>query len=277
MAIARAAAHLLVREAARVGFTGRLLQLGPQRLYLRAGELRRYAADAGLELPSGLRRAADGEPVSTEQFFLALGFDSVESCDLYDPAATYGFDLNEAPPADLRGAFDAVYDGGTMEHVFDTRRVLRTMHELLAPDGLAMHFAPSNNYVDHGFFMFSPLLFTSWYGVNGWDVEGAWLLEHSRRWRRGTWHATPYVPGMLDRRSMGGWERGSLLFLSIARKGPASTHDRVPQQGDDRTPGAAVGGLRRKLRSASSLLDEVVPTDVVRLRPRARLGARVRL
>lgn len=282
MAIGRGAARLLVLESARAGYRGRLLQLGPQRLYLRHGELRAYAAEAGLTLPPELDSVPAHEPVGTERFFTALGFDAVESCDLHDVTATHRLDLNEEVPAELRARFDAVLDGGTMEHVFDTRRVLANIHDLLAEGGLAIHLAPANNWVDHGFYSFSPMFFTSYYGANGYHVEAAWLLRHSRRWQRGTWLAIPYAPGSIARRADGGFEKGMMLNFVMARRGPHATTGAVPQQ--DFTPpaprqGSGLRGMAARIaplrRLVRNLAPDRLPSDVVTIVPRRRpAGAR---
>lgn len=280
MAIGRGAARLLIAEAARVGFRGRLLQLGPQRLYLTHGELRAYSAEVGLTLPT--TPGADDDGVPTNAFFEALGFDRVESCDLHDVEATHRLDLNAPIPVELRGGFDAVFDGGTMEHVFDTRQVLENIHELLAVEGVAIHLSPANNWVDHGFYSFSPMFFTSHYRANGYVVEAAWLLRHSRRWQRGPWHAIPYSPGSIARRADGGFEKGMMLNFVIARRGPHATTNVIPQQ--DFTPpvprqGSGIRGIVARIaplrRLARSLAPDRLPSDVVTVVPRrSPAGAR---
>jgi SAM-dependent methyltransferase len=279
MAIGRAAARLLVIEASKIGFRGRLLQLGPQKVYLTGRELQTYADEVGLALVEPPE--ADNVLVDADQFFAAIGFEQVESCDLFDQSATHRFDLNDPVPDDLRGQFDAVFDGGTMEHIFDTGQVLRNVHDLLAPRGLAIHLSPANNWVDHGFYAFSPRFFASYYPTNGYTVEAAWLLRHSRRWQRGRWHAFAYVLGALDRRADGGFEKGMLLNFVVARRGPVATSGTAPQQDfTPRTVNTGGGHLMKRVvlatplvrRALRALAPDRFPSDVLTIVPRRSPG-----
>jgi len=68
-------------------------------------------------------------------------------------------DLNEPLPATLREKFDMVFDGGTLEHVFNFPQALHNAMNLVKPGGWYTGFTPGNNWFGHGFYQFSPELY----------------------------------------------------------------------------------------------------------------------
>lgn len=110
------------------------------------------------------------ETGSTDQavLFHRLGYRQVDSIDYYpDEGPTITLDLNRPVLVELLQCFDLVYDGGTLEHCFDPAQVLRNAASLTAPGGMVIHHVPINNWVDHGFYQFSPTLFFDFYGAAG--------------------------------------------------------------------------------------------------------------
>lgn len=67
-------------------------------------------------------------------------------------------DLNEEESLAIstRGSFDFVIDGGSLEHVANTRSALRHYHALLRVGGRILLCNPSNGYAGHGLYQFSP-------------------------------------------------------------------------------------------------------------------------
>ena len=59
-----------------------------------------------------------------------------------------------------------IIDGGTMEHIFHIPNVLNNIYRMLRVGGRIIHISPSSNYVDHGFYSFSPTLFYDFYQTN---------------------------------------------------------------------------------------------------------------
>jgi SAM-dependent methyltransferase len=103
--------------------------------------------------------------------------------------AALELDLNQPLPAELRGRFDALIDGGTLEHVFDVRRALANYMTLVRPGGHVFLYVPANNVYGHGFYQFSSELFFRVFAPeNGFEVREllaieAPLLGRSRHWR----------------------------------------------------------------------------------------------
>jgi SAM-dependent methyltransferase len=216
-------------------------------VYVTEAELRSWARQQGVALAHVDPVVLSHQPelarhgcLDDRSFFRLLGFDSVESADVSDwEGADHVLDLNLPVPEKLRGRYDAVFEAGTIQHVFDLPQVLANVHALLAPGGRVIHgMAPSSNHVDHGFHMFSPTLFHDFYTANGWRIEAFWFFEFFSWWHRGrfhttTWRIRPYVPGVLDELAYGRFGppfgRQLALFV-VATKAEGATGDRIPQQ-----------------------------------------------
>ena len=105
-------------------------------------------------------------------FFKKLGFDTVKRMDIsaYEGAEIV-FDLNHPdPPAECLGAYDCIVDGGTLEHVFNVPNAFNNIFKMLKVGGRVLHFVASNGYIDHGFYMFSPILLDKFYKANKYDI-----------------------------------------------------------------------------------------------------------
>ena len=211
--------YFLATTARRFDFAGTLCTLGVQDIRSTPEQLEEVLAAAGLP------------PASDQHVDLygRLGFARVESIDISDfEGCTHLVDLNvPGVPHHLRARYDVVYNGGTLEHVFDLRTALRNVFELLKTGGIAIHVFPSNGWVDHGFYQFSPTLLTDYYSANGFEVLEATLLEPGVD--AGEYVAHTYVPGsplpVDPATGTGRW----LSYVTV-RKGPTSTWDIVPRQ-----------------------------------------------
>ncbi len=268
MGIPRGTARLLLDEARRSPFSGRLLELGRMAVYVTDDELGRWASEQGVTLRPIEPLALSHQPelarlgcLDDRSFFRRLGFDEVESSDVSAwEGADRILDLNLPIPSELHGRFDAVFEAGTIQHVFHLPQVLANVGALLKTGGRAIHgMAPSSNHVDHGFYMFSPTLFHDFYTENGWRLEQVSFFEFSPFWHRGRFHSDrwrirPYTPGCLDHLAYGGFGARQVALFVVATKIAGATVDRVPQQSCfARTPprsqetGAAPGPLARAL------------------------------
>src|SRR2546426_7280034 len=126
-----------------------------------------------------LLAAGLGESNGRADLYVRLGFDEVESVDISDfEGCTHILDLNSsALPSSLRERYDAVYNGGTLEHVFDIRTALRNVFALMKVGGVVIHAAPANGWLDHGFYQFSPTLLVDYYIANRFEILEAQLVR----------------------------------------------------------------------------------------------------
>lgn len=233
----------LAREHRRKPFAGPVLTLGRQCLYVTFAEVVAMLREEGIEprpLPAGMSERSNlpgfrGRPeaafASDRAFFHALGGLETEALDSSDyEGAELLWDLNRPVPAALHGRFGMIFDGGTLEHVFDTRVALENIARMLKPGGRAIHTNPASNYLAHGFYQFSPALYHDWYGVNrfadlrGLIVEQPTWSQTGRGWPAWAWDPLRPYSHMCA-------ERPLMLFYS-AEKTADSTVDRVPQQGE---------------------------------------------
>ena len=218
MGIDSTLAYFLGRTAQRFGAGGRLCTLGVQNVRASRDQLHVVLTAAGLPPTSD---AAD--------LYSRLGFSSVESVDVSDfEGCTHIVDLNAPGVAEhLRGRFDVVYNGGTLEHVFDVRAAFRNIFELLKVGGLAIHAVPSSGWVDHGFYQFSPTLLADYYGANGFDILEAILLEPAEGPQAYVAHT--YVPDAPGGANIGTFAGRWLTYVTV-RKRNDSSWDVVPRQ-----------------------------------------------
>lgn len=172
MAIPLQVAALWASEHRQRPFGGRLLQLGRQSLFFDRAAFQQWCQRGQLPTPPG------NHPPTDMDLFPLFGFHEIESTDLAaDDRPTFLHDLNRPVPAEYHGRYDCVYDGGTIEHVFNPAEALTSVVKLLKPGGRAVHLAVTSNYVDHGFYQLSPTLFWDFYTANGFTIEQAYLIE----------------------------------------------------------------------------------------------------
>ena len=240
MGIARGAVRLLLDESKKRPFQGSILQLGKQNCYFSMEDLRKWALLHGLSLrdlakieKSNIKDLADNGYIDSTTFFSALGFDKVESCDYSDfEGATHIFDFNLPAPKELHGRYDVIFDGGTIEHVFNLPMALSNIHSLLKPGGRIFHVSPSSNYLEHGFYMFSPTFFHDYYLANRYQLDAAYLFEMRKRNEGDVWRVFQYQPGVMHRFIFVGVGKGKRLGVYFAAtKTEKSVSDIIPQQG----------------------------------------------
>ena len=153
---------------------GRTLMLGRQGFHIPAQSrtlaqsiLQRYDAEASLDAIQ-----PEGAPWA-EGLFRYLGSTSLSALDASAfEGADIVHDMNLPVPQHLHEAFDTLFDGGTIEHIFDIPAVLRNVRTMLRPGGLFLSVNAANNQLGHGLYQFSPELMWRAFGPgNGFTVE----------------------------------------------------------------------------------------------------------
>ena len=107
---------------------------------------------------------------------------AVETLDALDYSGYQGanlvHDLNQPLPPERQAKYDAVIDGGTLEHVFNFPAALRNAMVLAKPGGALFLCTPANNLFGHGFYQFSADLFYRVLGPqNGYRLDKMALVE----------------------------------------------------------------------------------------------------
>jgi NADH/NAD ratio-sensing transcriptional regulator Rex len=116
--------------------------------------------------------------IDSVAMFQMMGFSKVYSLDVSDyEGADIIFNLNckELLP-DLIKSFDYIYNGGTLEHIFDFAAGLINTSKMLKENGIIIHDIPCHNWMDHGFYTISPTLFIDYYQANKFMIKSIYLL-----------------------------------------------------------------------------------------------------
>ena len=114
-----------------------------------------------------------------EPFLRLLGAEQVHALDVSSyQRASIVHDMNLPIPSSLQESCTAVVDGGTLEHVFDVRQALKNCMEMVCEGGHFIAVTPTNNFMGHGFYQFSPELFYRVFGeASGYTIERMLIYE----------------------------------------------------------------------------------------------------
>jgi len=183
--------RLVAQMHKRYRFSGPLCSLGNQDVWASLSDLRHCFAEAQAPyaepkdvLPHSSRTFGMNSVLSdlsrnfvhAKTMFEAFGITEYLDMDKFDsdnPAVLH--DLNDPIPADLKSRFGMVFDGGTIEHIFDVRQVMGNIVDMLRPGGCVVHLC--SFAIDHGFYGFSPLMFYDYYGANGFGEFECHIME----------------------------------------------------------------------------------------------------
>ncbi len=168
-----AAQVLCGAKSAGAKFTSTLM-IGRQWLQAAPEIVAKVASFHGVRPPE----IAAVEPFA-EPFFEMLGARRVDSLDFSTfEGASIQHDLNQPIPASLHGQFDLVFDGGSLEHVFNFPQALKNCMELVKPNGHFVQVSNANNFMGHGFWQISPeLVYRSMNLQNGFQIIAVMLRE----------------------------------------------------------------------------------------------------
>ncbi len=236
MGIDAPTAQVLV-EARRggVSFT-QTLTVGRQTLYASGRQLARLGFN-------GMRMGEHGE-----KLLRLLGATSVDSLDASDyEGATLIHDLNRALPEEWDERYSTVFDGGSLEHVYDLPRALRSCMSLVCVGGHYIAASPANNQMGHGFYQLGPEFYLrSFAPERGWRLRGLFVTE---RFLRTRWYAVSDPKTMGRRLTLR--SRASVDLFVVAQKlRPSSIADSPPQQSDYEAAWTSPDGSVPRMRTA---------------------------
>ena len=256
-------AEFLLSEAERKVSFQRLLVLGRQNVTMTPFEIAKVKELTGITLrPSGF----------ADEFFRALGATDLSFLDrsAYEGAEVL-LDLNQPLPPQYHARFDAVIDGGTLEHIFNFPAALKSCMEALALGGRLMSFTPADGLMGHGFFQFSPELFFRACGsANGFEVERM-LIWYLRSWYEAR---DPARVGHRVEASMGG---PATLCVTARRCEIKAIFSEWPIQSDYATPRpSVVVEVNPKLNWKDHLIGRVKVLSELQSRWRIYKGLRAR-
>ena len=222
---AEAEAILSLKRSGRAG--KQILCLGRPELFMSSKEAGKLSSQFQLGW-SQTDVATFTSETFAEAFLKASGFTDIRSLDASSyEGATLVHDLNTPIPDDLKNTTDFLYDGGTIEHVFDVATVLTNITRLLKPGGTALISTAANGQCGHGFYQFSPELFYRYFEANGFDQVRVYLvgLLEPVRWYLAV---DPKIAGRRVQFSAS----EPLQMIVVARKSASVATPVVPQQSD---------------------------------------------
>jgi len=209
---------------------GEVVTLGRQDLNVYPAKLRQVLERHGF--PNDAFRA-DMKTLFAEPLFSSLGAKQVHSLDFSNfEGANFTHDLNQPIGPTLRERFDLVYDGGTLEHVFNFPTALRNCMEMVRPGGWLFLHQIANNWCGHGFYQFSPeLFFRAFSPENGYSLDR--MIVHQVG-PYGRWHEVKDPETIRSRVEAITWY--PLQLLVRARRDKVVPIFATPPQQSDYTP-----------------------------------------
>jgi hypothetical protein len=244
---------LLLARRRGISFN-RVLMIGRQSLTISAAEMRSLTRLPwlGAAAKQDLRRLRVAPGAYGEEFFRLCGAAKVDSIDKTDyEGATVLHDLNLPVPDALQNRYDLIFDGGSIEHIFNVPTALANYMKMLDVGGHYICNTATNNYSGHGFYQFSPeFFFAAFAPENGFILTDAFLYEENggNAWYR----LTP--PASAERRLT--FQNKVPAHLLILAKKIAATHvfEHAPQQRMYAAAWAAGAVPARETRTVRSLL-----------------------
>jgi hypothetical protein len=152
--------------------------LGRQGLHVASTRLQRNLDEVGLKHVSSESILKEGNGY-WEPFIRCLGGKATDSIDISDyEGASVLLDLNSPISDSYKNKYDTVIDSGTLEHVFNFPVAIKNCMELVKLNGRMIMITPSNNFMGHGFYQFSPELFFRVFSAeNGFKIDNILLFE----------------------------------------------------------------------------------------------------
>jgi hypothetical protein len=244
MGISHPIISLILDEGKEHPFSGSILQLGKQKILCDAQGLEAIAektnyplkmVDSPANAKINEKPSGKSSHISDNSFFKSLGFSEVHALDVSDyEGANLIFDLNKRKiPNELEERFDVIINGGTIEHVFHLPHALQNIFHMLKVGGRVIHIAPANNYLDHGFYLFSPCFFIDYYRANQFKIIRSLLLRSHANQTNLQGEVAECSPGspvtrILNR--VGALDNRMYNIFFVAEKTSESQSEVIPQQ-----------------------------------------------
>lgn len=249
MGIDISTAKFLRAERDRGVSFARTLTLGRQHLYMTPGELKKVCPECIRPDPAD----------SCQNLFSSLGARVIDAIDASSyEGANMIHDMNNPLAIPREQRWSCVFDGGSLEHIFNFPQAIKNCLEATAVGGHFISITPWSGWSGHGFYQFCPELF---YRIlseeNGFQVERM-LFRKGKRW----YHALD--PKLLGHRLELQSHAPRLLYISARRVSEEVVFASNPQQSDyasawgfslQRVTHSAAGS--RWTTALSSLLPEV--------------------
>jgi SAM-dependent methyltransferase len=241
-------ARLLLREHRYKPIIGNLLCIGKQTVELTVAQalsiielelgVKPRVAVADVET-DGSTRASAGQNYITDRAFFALFSDAQYHC--LDQSAYEGanivFDLCDADlPTQLEGRFDFIYDGSSLDNIFDPAMAIRNLTRVIRPGGRIIHVNRTSRL--HGDYVaFSLSWFHDFYSINNFQDCQVYLAQRDLADGWKNWDVYRYLPVIEHEGSLIFFGQDQYFFpwrvgacVVLAEKGVDSTWNAKPIQ-----------------------------------------------
>jgi hypothetical protein len=228
---------------------GRLATIGRHQMHCRQRHVWAAAREFGLacDVEQVLTRSCGGY---AEPLWAAMGAQEIVSIDASDyEGASIVHDMNDPIPDGLRCRFDAVFDLGSLEHIFNFPVAIKNCMEMPVIGGRIFAVLPASNYCGHGFYQFSPdLFYRTLNSDNGYHIERMLLAESGADAR---WYTVPDAAAVRQRTMYSAPGR-FVLMIEAVRQRDVPLLQKWPQQSDYELQWSGTG-VRRSYRDESGL------------------------
>jgi len=153
----------------------KIIELGTQEVHCQDSDLIDHLFDSFCINQDQRKSIPFGE--RARNLFNILGF-TYECIDLDGAEKTLDWDINTIKcPQEFYEQYSLTTNHGTSEHLIDQKNSFQLLHDLTMVGGYMMHTVPCTGQVNHGFFSYSPILFSSLAKANNYNIEYFFLTD----------------------------------------------------------------------------------------------------
>jgi hypothetical protein len=161
----------------------RTAMIGRQELHLNVAALALNLRDFGFAAAAkDAAHLLSEERGYAEPFLRVLGASEIVSFDASDfEGASCIHDFNQPIDRNFFESFTVVLECGSLEHIFNFPQAISNCMEMVKVGGTFVGITPTNNFLGHGFYQFSPELFFRIFSPNnGFELRQMLAYESGR-------------------------------------------------------------------------------------------------
>lgn len=182
----------IIKKKKKYKLSGPVLTLGNQDIYATENDIRKWLQIEKIKFKEPtqiLYSTSDDVPkinkeaskyIHARTFFEFLGISQNKYYDIdkfpFDKPKII-HDLQQPIDPKFHNFFNLVIDSGTLEHIFDVKSVMENIVKITKNGGYVLQFIPAQNFLNHGFYQFSPTFFYDFYSNNGFEIVESYLVE----------------------------------------------------------------------------------------------------
>jgi len=239
-------ARMLAQEHLYNPIKGEVLTLGKQWIPMTHDEAVSVLREAGITISQAVIDEAQSQSeattrysekghISDQHFYKLLGVEgNVTSMDVTDyEGCDIIHDLNLPIPDNLKGKYDFVIDGGTFDHLMNTKVCFANVVELLKPTGRVFQWNAASNFTGCAYLSFGPDLFYDFFTLNNFKdckvyIADGYTIDQAIDWDMYFYDKpTDYAHFISPRMQM---------VIVIAERQASTTSHKIPIQYQYRTP-----------------------------------------